>query len=195
MTADQPVVLVVEDEPDVAETYEVWLAEEYDVRRATNGQEALEMVDGVDVVLLDRIMPGMSGAEVLTELRERGHDCAVAMVTAVDPDFDVLEMGFDTYVVKPTTREELYGTIDALLDRATHDEQVQQYYSLAARRAALEANKPRAELDASDEYAELEARIEDLQESLGETFTDLDEEGFRAAFHSFSTEQDADAPK
>jgi len=57
----------------------------------------------VDVVLLDRMMPGMSGQEVLAAIRERGLDCRVAMVTAVDADFDVIEMGFDEYLGKPRT--------------------------------------------------------------------------------------------
>jgi DNA-binding response OmpR family regulator len=110
------------------------------------------------------------------------------MVTAVDPDFDVLEMGFDTYVVKPTTEAELLDTVSTLLQRSTYDDRAQEYFSLAARRAALEANKPRAELEASEEYAELEGRLTELRADLDEAFTDLDEEGFRAAFHSFSAD-------
>lgn len=160
-TAEPPVVLVVEDEPDVAETYRHWLESSYDVRLAADGQEALERLDdATDVVLLDRMMPEMSGGEVLAEIRGRGVDCPVAMVTAVDPDFDVIEMGFDEYVTKPPDRDELTATIERLLDRATLDDALQEYYSLTARRSALQAEKTADELAASDEYAELLERVE-----------------------------------
>jgi len=63
---DSPVVLIVEDEPDVAETYRRWLE---GLRRPTGGGRPggpLDVIDEtVDVVLLDRMMPGMSGQEVL----------------------------------------------------------------------------------------------------------------------------------
>ena len=180
-------VLVVDDEAGITDLYAEWLSDRYEVLTAYSGREAVEQLDEeVDVALLDRRMPDMSGDEVLDEIRERGLDCRVGMVTAVDPDFDILEMGFDTYVVKPTTEEELGETVETLVQRATYDDNVQEYYSLSARRAALEANKGRAELENNDEYAELEDRIEEMEAALEESFADLDDQGFRAAFHSFS---------
>lgn len=168
MTAtDRPVVLVVEDEPDVAETYELWLATEYEIRRAESGPAALESIDDeVDVVLLDRMMPEMSGTEVLTEIRDRGYDCRVAVVSAVEPDFDVIEMGFDDYVVKPPTRDGLRETVADLIERGARGERVQEYRSLLAKQSALQAEKREPELEASEEYAELEARIETLRDEL-----------------------------
>ena len=60
---DEPVVLVVEDEPDVGETYELWLAGDYEVRRASTGTEALEALDeDVDVVLLLEVVLKERGA-------------------------------------------------------------------------------------------------------------------------------------
>ena len=89
MTDDElPLVLVVEDEPDLADLYATWLKIDYSVRTAYGGEEAVEQLDDeIDVVLLDRRMPGLSGDEVLTKIRERGIDCYVSMVTAVEPDF------------------------------------------------------------------------------------------------------------
>lgn len=177
--SDRPAVLIVEDELDVAETYERWLQSEYDVHVAANGHEAFEQLDEtINVVLLDRMMPGMSGAEVLTEIRDRGIDCRVAMVTAVDPDFDIIEMGFDEYVTKPPERDELRATVERLVDRATLDDELQEYYSLVARRSALQAEKPVDELETSDEYATLvdriEAKREDVDASLGDMASDTD---------------------
>lgn len=82
-----PVVLVVDDEEDLANLYSQWLSDDYAVRTAYNGEQALERLDEtVDVVLLDRRMPGLSGDDALNRIREREYDCRVAMVTAVDPD-------------------------------------------------------------------------------------------------------------
>jgi len=171
---DRPVVLVVEDEPDVAETYERWLRSEYDVRVAQRGSEALEVLDeAVDVVLLDRMMPGMSGEEVLAEIRDRGVDCRVAMVTAVDPDFDVIEMGFDEYVTKPPERDELLETVERLVDRASLDDEMQEYYALVARRSALEDEKTGEELADSEEYADLVDRIEAERATVDDDLGDL----------------------
>ena len=177
--SDTPVVLIVEDEPDVAETYRRWLTATYDVRVAVDGAEALEAVDDtVDVVLLDRMMPEMSGEEVLAEIRDRGIDCQVAMVTAVDPDFDIIEMGFDEYVTKPPERDELFDTIERLLERADLADDLQEYYSQVARRSALEAEKTEAELAASEEYDELLDRIDQhhdaVDDGLGDMASDAD---------------------
>ncbi|QSG12849.1 Rec domain [Halapricum desulfuricans] len=179
---DAPVVLIVEDEPDVAETYNLWLQDEYVVRIAQNGDEALDMLDeAVDVVLLDRMMPGLSGDEVLSRIRESGYECRVAMVTAVEPDFDILEMGFDSYLTKPIRSEQLHETVENLLERSEYDGLLQEYYSLVEKQATLEATKSSAELAESDEYNELTERIDDLQDDLSQTLGGIeDDEDFIA---------------
>ncbi|MFW6437281.1 MAG: response regulator [Halococcoides sp.] len=174
---DRPVVLIAEDEDAVAEGYELWLGEAYDLRRAADGQAAIEMVDdSVDVVLLDRMMPERSGKEVLETIRERDVNVQVAMVTAVEPDFDIVEMGFDAYVTKPPDREELIATIERLLDREEAGEQLQTYESLMARKGALEAQKTDAELEASDAYRDLLEKIERAEREVDDTLGDLSEE-------------------
>lgn len=98
-------ILVVEDERDVADLYTTLLATKYDVQTAYNGQQALELVDEtIDIVLLDRRMPGLSGDEVLQEIDSRNYECQVVLVTAVEPDFDIIELGFDAYVKKAAVR-------------------------------------------------------------------------------------------
>mgnify|MGYP000669332564 FL=1 len=179
---DAPVVLIVEDEPDVAETYNLWLQDGYEVRVAQNGDEALDMLDeDVDVVLLDRMMPGLSGDEVLSRIRESGYECRVAMVTAVEPDFDILEMGFDSYLTKPIRSEQLHETVENLLERSAYDGLLQEYYSLVEKQATLEATKSSAELAESDDYEELTERIDELQDDLSQTLGGIeDDEDFIA---------------
>jgi DNA-binding response OmpR family regulator len=163
-------VLVVDDEPRILDLYANWLDEAYGVRRAEDGQAALEELDDdVDVVLLDRRMPGLSGDEVLQRLRDRGHDAWVVMVTAVDPDVDVVDMPFDDYLVKPVDRDDLLGAVASMFDRADHDEVLREYFETMAKLGMLEATHARRELSDSDEYARLKADHLAAKERLSES--------------------------
>lgn len=178
-----PIVLVVDDESDLADLYAEWLSGDYQVRTAYGGEEALEQYDeDVDVVLLDRRMPVLSGDEVLSEIRDRGGDCRVVMVTAVDPDFDILEMGFDEYVTKPVDREHLHAIVGRMLTRGDYDQQMRTYQRLVAQRATLQAEKTEAELAANDQFADLEQRIADLEAELDTTLGQFEDTDFEAAF-------------
>jgi len=171
------VVLIVEDEPDVAETYNLWLSDDYDIRIAEDGDEGLQKLDGaVDVVLLDRMMPGLSGDEVLERIRERELGCRVAMVTAVEPDFDILEMGFDAYLSKPIRSQELHDTVEKLLERSEYDALLQEYYALVEKQATLETAKSGAELAESEEYSKLKARIDELRGELDQTMGGIEDD-------------------
>jgi CheY-like chemotaxis protein len=103
-------VLVVEDEQSLADLYEVWLADEYDTRVVYSGEAALEGMANhdIDVVLLDRRMPGLSGDEVANRLNEDGCDAQVVMVTAVSPSPEMAALPVDDYVKKPVERESSY---------------------------------------------------------------------------------------
>jgi DNA-binding response OmpR family regulator len=173
--ADPPVVLIVEDESDVAETYRLWLDRDYDVRMAHSGDEGLEELDdSIDIVLLDRMMPGLSGDEMLKRIRERDLDCRVAMVTAVEPDFDILEMGFDAYLCKPIKSDRLHETVENLIDRSNYDNLLQEYYSLVEKQTTLEDTKSSAELDESEEYRAIRDRVDELQADLSDTLGGID---------------------
>ena len=157
-------VLIAEDDPDLADLYARWIGAEHTAHVAHDGQEALaQLDDGIDIVLLDRMMPGLSGDEALDRIRERGTDCRVAMVTAVEPDFDVIEMGFDAYLTKPVTESDLLETIDRLLTRSAYTSDLQEFAAIASKKALLEAEKSRAELEANEEYQELAEQFDDLQ--------------------------------
>jgi len=164
---DRPTVLVIDDEHAIADLYADWLSEEYDVRTAYDGEEAIEVLDpGVDVILLDRRMPGQSGDVVLEEIRTRGLDARVAMVTAVSPDFDVVEMGFDDYLVKPVTGEELTQTVERMLRISDYDDELRAYYALVTKKALLESERPQQMLEGSEEYDDLCHEVEAARERL-----------------------------
>ncbi|GCF14829.1 DNA-binding protein [Haloarcula mannanilytica] len=180
-------VLVVDDEQDIADLYSTWLVTAHDVRTAHSGTEALQLVDeSVDVVFLDRQMPDMSGDEVLDTIAERGIDPAVVMVTAVDPDFDIVEMPFDEYLTKPVTREDLLETVSEMLVRTTYDNQVQEYFAMASKKATLETQKNTPQLEASDEYRTVSERVEELRETADSTASEIDD--FEAVFQQFPGE-------
>jgi DNA-binding response OmpR family regulator len=83
--AGPPTVLVVEDDGELRETYELWLDGEYEVSSASDVERALEPADSdVDVVLLDHLMPERSGSGVRAELRGRDTTGFAATLRAVD---------------------------------------------------------------------------------------------------------------
>lgn len=179
---EKPSVLLVDDEPDLLEVYELWLSDYCDVRTASDGQTALETIDeSVDVVFLDRRMPEMAGDEVLEKLRGRGYDPQVAMLTAVDPAADIIDMPFDDYLTKPVSQTELEAVIDVLLQRAEYDERSRELFALSSKRAALEAS-PDVDHTSSTEYQKLTDRIRELREQVDKTLDDLMEHSYETAF-------------
>ncbi|MCT9096024.1 bacterio-opsin activator domain-containing protein [Haloarchaeobius sp. HME9146] len=174
-----PTVLVVDDDQDLADTCRYWLeGEGYRVRTAYGGEDALDVVDEeqVDLVLLDRRMPRLSGDEVLDELRERGHDCPVAMMTAVAPDTDIVDMPFDEYLVKPVAEEDVLDAAEELLARDSFSEDVREYFALEATESALSSRDEENLRDAgvlgdlrdelSEAYEDHEAEIERREQQL-----------------------------
>jgi DNA-binding response OmpR family regulator len=195
MSEQPPLVLVVEDEPDLADLYAAWLGDEYRVRTAYGGQEALDELDeaddAVDAILLDRRMPGLSGDEVLSAVRERGIDCRVAMVTAVEPDFDILKMGFDDYLVKPVTSDTLRETVEGLLRRGEYDTEMQELFSLTSKKAMLETEKSATELADHEEYQRLTDRIGELRSRADQSLEAVteDDDDFEKLFQEFDAEE------
>jgi DNA-binding response OmpR family regulator len=185
--------LIVEDQAEVAGLYASWLAEQYSVTIAHGGQDALDVWDeDIDIVLLDRRMPDVSGDDVLSALRERGADCPIAIVTAVDPDVDIVEMGFDEYLVKPIERDDVVGTIERLLDRTKYRDDLQEYFACVSKRSVLEEYVESAELDRSEAFDRLERRIDEIERDLDATLYRFEDRDFRAVFREFEDEVPAE---
>ncbi|MFB6304513.1 MAG: response regulator transcription factor [Haloferacaceae archaeon] len=183
---DRPVVLAVDDQARVVEAVALWL-DEYEVRTATSGEDALELADeDVDVVLLDRHMPGMDGDEVLERIRERGLDYRVAMLTAVDPELDVVEMAFDEYVTKPAGRDAVRETVERLLRVADGDDAVRDLFAVTNKQAALESEHSTAALEGDERYERLRERRAELEERIESTLGGLDHDDAAAAFRDLS---------
>lgn len=120
-------ILVVDDEPSIIDLAALYLeGEGFGVRRAASGREALAQVasERPDLVILDVMLPEMSGWEVCRALRAQDPHLPVIMVTARGDPVDRvvgLELGADDYVVKPFHGRELVARVRAVLRRAEWD--------------------------------------------------------------------------
>jgi DNA-binding response OmpR family regulator len=155
--------LVVDDEKEVADAYALRLNGVCETATVYGGAAALDHVadHDVDIVLLDRHMPAMSGDEVLDELDEREFSGRVIMVTAVDPGFEVLEMPFDDYLCKPVNRTDLHAAIDHQRQVLAY-ETLGEYFSAESKRAVLEAEVPPDERADRPAYTAIEDRVDRL---------------------------------
>ena len=124
MSADHPVVFLVEDEETFIEALEIGLKREgFRVHVARDGAEALAMFEGVkaDIVLLDVMLPKISGTDVCREIRKKSQ-VPIIMVSAKGSEIDTvvgLEVGADDYIVKPYRLRELVARIRAALRRSS----------------------------------------------------------------------------
>lgn len=180
---DRPTVLVVEDELELKETFGRWLKPMYEVITVTTADAALRaMNDAVDVVLLDRRLPDRSGSEVLHEIREKGYDCRVAMITAVDPDVDIFDMEFDDYVVKPVLKDELLDIVSGLLSLAEYNDRIKKSFRLASKLAVLEAEKSMQDLQKNPEYQAKREELAALNEDIDDLLAEFENGSFAVAY-------------
>ncbi|AXG06832.1 response regulator [Haloplanus rubicundus] len=174
VVSEQGTVLVVDDDPHLVGMYAAMLEDTHTVLTATSGEEALvRLSNEVDVLLLDRRMPGLSGDEVLETVREEGYDCRVAMITSVDPDTDIVEMEFDAYVVKPVRRQDLREFVESLLLRARCGRDTRELLSVTSKIVALESRFDEDSLDDNEEYRRLRERRERLEAKNRERIAEL----------------------
>ena len=116
-------ILIIDDEPYLLEKLgSVLTGEHYSVETAEDGQAGLEKIwnDSYDLILLDIMLPGMSGLEILAEIREAGIQTPVLMLTAkgdIDDRVAGLNLGADDYLAKPFSLAELLARVRALIRR------------------------------------------------------------------------------
>jgi len=123
-------ILLVEDEPGLVLTISDLLsAEGYEVHAASDGEAALAKAAGreFDLVILDIMLPKKTGLDVCRELRQRGIDSAILMLTAKNQIVDRvvgLKLGADDYLAKPFDPAELLARVEALLRRLHKDKRI-----------------------------------------------------------------------
>lgn len=160
-------VLIIEDEESYRETLAFLLQKEgFEVAAAADGASGLASYDrgGADIVLLDLMMPGLSGTEVCRQLRTRG-SVPIIMVTARDSEIDKvvgLELGADDYVTKPFSHRELVARIRAVLRRGQEVELIADVIEAGGVRMDVE----RHELSVRGEPVQLALKEFELLELL-----------------------------
>ncbi|MET0433632.1 MAG: response regulator transcription factor [Cellulomonas sp.] len=152
-------ILLVEDEESYRDPLAYLLGREgFQVTTAATGTEAVEAFEseGADLVLLDLMLPGMSGTEVCRRIRQRS-DVPVIMLTAKDGEIDKvvgLELGADDYVTKPYSSRELLARVRAVLRRrqapgngAVGDDEPEDDGVLAAGRVRMDVERHTVTVD------------------------------------------------
>jgi two-component system response regulator ResD len=173
-----PTILIVDDEPMVRDVLTRYLEHEgFTVRTAEDGPEALELAASAapDLVVLDLMLPGLDGLEVLRRLRERG-PTPVVLLTAKGGEIDRvvgLELGADDYVAKPFSPREVTARVRAVLRRGRPDldadqPQVVTFGDLEVDRMKREARRDGATLKLTRREFEL---LDLLTSQPGRTFT------------------------
>jgi len=185
--SEHTTVLIVDDEREVADVYALRLDGAFETQVAYSGPEALDTLDdSVDIVLLDRRMPNKSGDEVLTEVRERGYDCRVIMLTAVDPGRDIVEMSFDDYLCKPVEKSDLVSAIEQQIQVKQHDGRLAEYLEVCSKFSLLEDRLP----PGSEELDQLRRRADRLESELDGRLDDIEDIDSLAAFDASFTSID-----
>jgi two-component system, OmpR family, response regulator RegX3 len=154
----QPVVLVVEDEPSFVEALTIGLTREgFRVVSVTDGFEAIQQFDEVqpDIVLLDVMLPRLSGIDVCRQLRKRSQ-VPIIMVTAKGAEIDTvvgLEVGADDYITKPYRMREVVARMRAVLRRSPNESAGASDLSpgsLAVGEVILDPDEHRVTIDGED---------------------------------------------
>ncbi|MFB6251620.1 MAG: winged helix-turn-helix transcriptional regulator [Halobellus sp.] len=167
--AGPPTVLVADDDRRLAEMHTEWLERDYDVRVAYDGDETVKILDGdVDLVVLDRRMPGLSGDELVEWIRRNNLDCRIVVLTSQDPDTDIVDLEFDEYLTKPTDKSKILDVVDTVLDRREHGALVREYLALRSKQALLKTELGYEDRDENEEYRRLVTRIEELETEIDE---------------------------
>lgn len=169
-------VLVVDDEQPVADVYASQLEKRYRTDVAYTGETALKKLDeSTDVVLLDRRMPGLSGDDVLRNIRDSGYDCRIVMVSAVDPELEIVDMPFDEYMCKPVTKEDLFDVVERQLFVSEHDQRIPEFVELKSKIEVLEEKQNPPEFENSEEFEEMQERVTELEEDIEDVIENFDE--------------------
>jgi two-component system, OmpR family, alkaline phosphatase synthesis response regulator PhoP len=126
-----PRILVVEDDPSILRGIELNLQlEGFETLSATDGRTALALAEGVDLVILDLMLPHVHGYQVCQKLRAAGNDAPIILLSARSAEPDVvmgLDVGADDYVTKPFRVAELIARVKAHLRRRTTPSSVYRF--------------------------------------------------------------------
>lgn len=149
-------ILIVDDEVPLLESYEAMLETDHEILTATTAEKAHSQLDEtIDIILLDRRMPGEPGETLLTTMNSQEFDCQILFCSAIVPDVEIIPLPIDGYLHKPVGIEALRETIKRQLQISQHEKPVREYMALRAKRDAIDDAKTRSILAEKGEYQQL----------------------------------------
>lgn len=167
-------VMVVDDDPDLRECYQLWLGESYDVLAVEDGDAALDRLDDtVDLLVLDREMPGTNGPAVAAQVASGPFDPGVVMISGVEPAVDLLEMPVDEYLTKPVEADEVLSAVERVGAATQFRSELQELFGLASRAATLETALEADTLEDCPEYAQLLAQLREKRSVVDDVLDDV----------------------
>jgi putative two-component system response regulator len=124
--AQKKTILVVDDESGVRESIRMILKPQYDVYTAQNGNEALQYIqkEKIDIITLDLTMPGLSGIEVLKQIKKGNADIEVIIISAYGTQqnhSEAVRHGAGDFIIKPFNAPDLINSICKSIERRTHN--------------------------------------------------------------------------
>src|SRR6056297_3115281 len=107
-----PTVLIIDDEPEIRDIYALHLSKDFDVQTAADGAVSLARIrEEIDIVFLDRHMPGTSGDELLHRMRTNGLETPLVFISAVDAQ-NTPDLSYQAYLSKPISGGELKNQVE-----------------------------------------------------------------------------------
>jgi len=117
-----PIILIVDDEVNVLESFKIFLKDNYNLFTATSGEDALKIIEkgNINLVLLDIMLPDSDGVDILRQIKERDENIEVIMVTAiktVNTAIQAMKLGAYDYITKPFNVDEVLSSIEKCLEK------------------------------------------------------------------------------
>jgi DNA-binding response OmpR family regulator len=186
-------VVITDDDPGCRDLFEHWLCEECAVETASDGEALLSTLSAdVDVVLLDREMPGPSGTEVARRIAASPHDPHVVMVSSRRVELDLVDVPIDGYVRKPAQAEDLEKVVRDYRRRQEYESALEDFFALTAKLAAIEADADPADLATDERYRRLRWLVEE-QRCEVDMALDRSRSDWSVTFRSLAPTPGADA--
>jgi DNA-binding NtrC family response regulator len=171
-------VLIIDDEEAVAQSYRIHLNDKYEVKTATSGQEAISKIDAdVDVIVIDRRMPGLTGDDVIERLSMQELGIKVIIASGIDPDTDIIGLPIDGYLTKTVTKQELIDAVDRVLLKDELEELLAEYDKLSETYEILNSEYMQTELMEKDEFGDLEEELATLESEINSIADEIDGKG------------------
>lgn len=183
-------VVIIEDEESLAELFSKRLDDEYNATIATHAGNGIAEIDAeTDYVLLDRKLPGMSGDRVLEYIVDQPYDINVIIISAIDPDQNVIHQPYDEYITKTVDEGEIQDAIDRVEVKNRFVELLSQYVKKAETWEVVRSELNTAESDADVDLGMIESELDEIAEEFATISSELSDSKVTDILCALDTEE------